>query len=371
MLLVDRIFSDGITVNTNLISEDQLSKLKEYAQSTGVAVWGTGRAGKYAVDFCHKHNVQLTCVVDSFEHEENSRFMDVPLLSAGDFFLRFSGCLVVIACSYGYGIDKLLQEKGVQYMMFDTNLLDQCIASEAYQNIVRDNKEGAEEIYAMLADERSKYVFAQIIKYHLSLDLSYINGLNDQPYYFNNDVIPAFSGNSFVDCGAYFGDTLLLFHRAASCSCQTYYALEPSQNNFKLLQDTIQTHKIENVTPLKIGAWDKADTLRFADQLGGASNISDVGETSIQVDSLDRLFGDKNVDFIKMDIEGAERQAILGAKNIIQERTPYLAFSVYHKAQDLWRLPLLVNQLNKNYRFYIRHHSPWGDDTVCYAIPNK
>lgn len=370
-MLVDRILSDEPTVNTELISEKQLGKLKEYAQSSGVAIWGTGRAGKYAVDFCHKHNMQLTCVVDSFEHEKNSRFINVPLLSAGEFFAKFSDCLVIVACSYGYGIDKLLREKGVRYIVFDTNLLDQCIAAETYQNVILNSKEEIEKVYALLADGRSKYIFTQIIHYHLSLDLSYIEGLNDQPIYFNNDVIPSFSGDSFVDCGAYWGDTLLTFHRAKNCRCQTYYALEPSQSIFEQLKDTIQTHKIKDAVPMKIGAWDKTDVLYFADQHGGASNISNVGETSIQVDSLDHLFGDKNVDFIKMDIEGAERPAILGAKNIIQERTPYLAFSVYHKAQDLWRLPLLVNEINNNYRLYIRHHSPWGDDTVCYAVPQK
>ena len=70
-----------------------------------------------------------------------------------------------------------------------------------------------------------------------------------------------------------------------------------------------------------------------------------------------------------MDIEGAEKQAILGAKSIIQEQNPILALSIYHKPEDFWELPLLIKSINKKCRMYIRHHTSYSADTVLYCVP--
>lgn len=368
-MLTDKIFSEVSSISRDLISKQQLETIREYEQNGGVAVWGTGRAGEYAINFCRNHGIQPVCVADSFSHEANSTFQGLPLLSSSDFFHKFPRSLVIIACLYTYGIDKLLEEKRHQYLTFDTNLLDLCRSGIPYQDIVVNESDKIEEVYTLLADDASKYVFEQIIKYRLSLDRDYIKDLNTQPIYFGNDVVPTFCGNTFVDCGAYIGDTLLSFCRSNCCSCDTYYALEPSQTIFERLKDCINSHAITNAAAMQVGAWDRKDVLRFVDFSNGASHISEAGSLEIQVNSLDNLFLDKNVDFIKMDIEGAERQALLGAKKIIQDRTPILSFSIYHKAHDLWNLPLLVREINPDYRFYIRHHSPFGDDTVLYAIP--
>ena len=365
---VEKIISE-VVIRNDLISKEQLTVIREHNGAGGIAVWGTGRAGSYAVNYLLKNDIHPVCVTDSFDHAEGSEFEGIPLLSAQNFFARFPNALVIMACLYVHGVDKLLKEKGYHYLTFDTTLLNQCIAPISYQEYIKEGREGIDEVYALLADEVSKFTYEQLIKYRLSFDRKYINSINQQHIYFGNDVVPSFSGKTFVDCGAFTGDTLLDFFNSKSCWCESYYALEPSHKNFGYLQEMIRSHNITWAVPLEVGAWDREDTLRFSDNLSMSSSVSQMGETTINVDSLDHLLSSKNINFIKMDIEGAEKQAILGAKSIIQEQNPILALSIYHKPEDFWELPLLIKSINKKCRMYIRHHTSYSADTVLYCVP--
>ena len=89
----------------------------------------------------------------------------------------------------------------------------------------------------------------------------------------------------------------------------------------------------------------------------------------INVLSIDDFMKDKEAPtFIKMDIEGSETEALLGAKKIIKKYKPKLAISVYHNATDLWKIPLLIKSLNNDYKIYLRHYSNEIMDTICYAV---
>lgn len=79
---------------------------------------------------------------------------------------------------------------------------------------------------------------------------------------------------------------------------------------------------------------------------------------------------DEKVTFIKMDIEGAEYEALLGAKETIQKNKPKLAISIYHKPEDIISIPKLIKSMVPNYRLYIRHYSNADNETVLYAIPS-
>lgn len=88
----------------------------------------------------------------------------------------------------------------------------------------------------------------------------------------------------------------------------------------------------------------------------------------VPVDSLDHLLGDERVTYIKMDIEGAELNALKGGANIIEKYKPKLAISLYHKAEDIYEIPLYLKSLVPEYKFYIRHYTDLWEETVLYAV---
>lgn len=101
---------------------------------------------------------------------------------------------------------------------------------------------------------------------------------------------------------------------------------------------------------------------------GEKDGISTVIE--VFVTTIDSVLNGGRADFIKMDIEGAELEAIKGAKNTIQKYHPQLAISVYHKTEDILELPKLILEYNPRYKLYLRHYSITDSETVLYAIDN-
>jgi hypothetical protein len=73
------------------------------------------------------------------------------------------------------------------------------------------------------------------------------------------------------------------------------------------------------------------------------------------------------VDFIKMDIEGAEQQALRGAEECIRRFKPKLAITVYHSLEDFWEIPRWIDGLGLGYKFYLRHFTIHSEETVLFA----
>jgi hypothetical protein len=120
------------------------------------------------------------------------------------------------------------------------------------------------------------------------------------------------------------------------------------------------------------GVYSSTTQLQFTTGHGEASNINITGNSALQCVSLDEAIPTFAPNLIKMDIEGAEIEAIKGAERIINEYHPGLAISVYHKPEHLWEIPLLMEHLIPNsYRYHLRSHGFNDFDIVLYAIPKE
>lgn len=174
----------------------------------------------------------------------------------------------------------------------------------------------------------------------------------------------------FVDGGAFDGKTSLEFKKwcmREGGQFRKVCLFEPDIENQKKCEATLQEIR-KKVEIIPKGLWDGEETLKFTSLGNGSSYI---GETEcayeIQVTALDNVIQDE-VTFIKLDIEGAEYEALCGAERIIKTYAPKLAISIYHKPEDIWKLPTLVLSYHENYRFYLRHYSLAASETVLYAI---
>ena len=83
---------------------------------------------------------------------------------------------------------------------------------------------------------------------------------------------------------------------------------------------------------------------------------------------MDNILKDKQIDLIKMDIEGAELSALSGSRKIIKKFMPVLAICIYHKPEDYFEIPMLIKKLCPNYKIYIRQYELSDTETICYAI---
>ena len=228
-----------------------------------------------------------------------------------------------------------------------------------------------EAIVASLADGLSQQTLLSIINAALSMRYDWYEMvmIHGGTQYWPQDIFGLpneENGETIVDVGGCDGDTYKdLSVKYGKDWFKRYYLYEPDETNVQKAQQGIIDDKVI-IRNSAIG--NVNSTIKF-NPLGGASGrIEEVaGGVDVPIVRLDDDIQEK-VSFIKMDIEGAEREAIAGAANHIRNDKPKLAICLYHLSDDIRVIISLIRELNPDYRLYIRHYSPKHKETVLYAI---
>lgn len=183
--------------------------------------------------------------------------------------------------------------------------------------------------------------------------------------YFDLKVLPKEEDEVFVDGGCFDLQTAHAFSEWSGNKYKRIYCFEPDPVNYKNCCKRVWDDRIEL---LNAGLWNKSCQLSFNSSGDIASKISEKGALLVDAVALDARLAKEKVTFIKMDIEGAELQALEGAQNIICKYKPKLAICVYHLKEDIWAIPEYILKLNPSYKLYLRHYSLADNDTVLYAL---
>jgi FkbM family methyltransferase len=201
------------------------------------------------------------------------------------------------------------------------------------------------------------------------LEYNMMNDGNKQ--YFGPEFMQPAPEEFYIDAGCYDGKTILDFFEFTGGEGKVY-GFEPDPTCYGNTLDAISTLDGCDVTLFPKGLWSVAGTQRFSSKPEVAgSNINDGGDIRIDTVALDDIVGESDrITMVKMDIEGAELDALKGGARAIRSNAPRLAISIYHKPEDIVEIPLFILSLNPGYKFYIRHHVPWlNNETILYAIP--
>ena len=212
-----------------------------------------------------------------------------------------------------------------------------------------------QEVYHLLADEQSKRVFANVVNFKLSGKINYLEKITTPVSEVYRDILTPEPSEVYLDLGAYNGDTVREFLSYAP-DCERIVAAEPDIKNYRKLQKFIEDNHLKQVETRNIGVWDSAGTIPFERRAGRNSAISSTAKTEVAVDSIDGMLAGGRVTTIKMDVEGAERQAISGGRKTLRQYAPKLNIAAYHRTSDFFELPLLIKDFNPDYQIYLRHH---------------
>lgn len=209
-------------------------------------------------------------------------------------------------------------------------------------------------VYDLLADDKSREVFADIINFKISGKISYLSHCTTEREEVYNELLPLSEEEIYLDLGAYDGDTVTEFLEQTAGRYREIFAIEADRKNFSKLTKNVPN--CEDIHLINAAAWSGEATLSFQNKAGRNSTLSgSANGIPTPATSVDRLTDSATL--IKLDVEGAEKEALIGASRNIKTNAPRLIVALYHRSEDIYALALLLHAMQPRYRFYLRHHA--------------
>lgn len=341
-----------------------------------LVIWGMGNTARLYQEGLRRLEKEGFCISaycdsrikEGQAGEQAALFYGKPAISPEK--LREMEQVCVLVCTPTPG---LIAEIGreLDAMQLEWHLLDEVILKLHADQVIA--------CYDRMADEKSRQVYEDVVMAHIHGKYLQEKADSLADAYFALEPFSAEdAGEAFVDCGAWIGDTVERYIWRRGGMFQKIVAFEPDAGNYAAMQKRLERLNREwnfaegKITAYPFGVSDTSAAMAFESYqdglgskfVGGGKNPS--GEGVCQAVALDSFLTEP-YSFLKADIESYEYRMLLGAKNGIRKWKPKIAACIYHNAVDLYEIPLLIHEIEKNYQFAVRHHSRTLEETVLYC----
>ena len=325
--------------------------------SLPILIYGTGNGAEKLLVLCHKYHIHIDGIFTSDNHVHKKAFFGYSVMRRCDVLDRYAHAVILLA--FGTALESVLtqiQELSHQYQVLvpDLPLMG---GQEITPEYITSNRELISASKQLLGDTKSKQVFDAMLTAKLTGNLN-IYLQEDTSRQEDMSILHLGSQERFLDLGAYTGDTIAEFLSLTKGKYASIDAMEPDPHNFSKL--AVSTAGLFHVRLYPFASWSQSDTLTFTGK--GGRNCAKKPDLpgkymhlhkvkAVSVDSFGQDFT-----YIKMDVEGAEAETLLGMQETLRRCHPKLCISVYHKTDDFITLPLLLEQLCPGYRMYLRRN---------------
>ena len=393
--MIDKNLIDDGSIVESILREKYFRKkkfyeddgMKKYFQDIRknykyLCIFGAGIWGIFLGKWLSGYDVKVDYYCDNDKKKVGSIVNDAKVLSFEELVLIKNEVFVIVsATNKERHYNEEINQQIIDFPYIIPNILKiAAFFRDDYQLSFENCLSSAKQFYFALSDERSKELFLELlkVKFVSSAEAFAQNPLEkfyDPVQYF----APCHYKNSkdaiIVDCGAFVGDSLLeyldLFHN----DFKEYHCFEMDPNVLPILKSNIDTlpeicKKKVYVHPCGVSDEEGYARLHLSTDTGGSS-FQENGECEVAISLLDQQMRHKNVTMIKMDIEGAELKALIGASELIKKNRPILAISIYHSMEQFFEIPVWILEHYPFYKMQLGLHTTITDDTVLYAIPDN
>jgi FkbM family methyltransferase len=375
---LESLLKRNINKNAPLVSDIMNSMKNKH-----IFIYGAGSFGKEMFEVFKEYNINVCAFLD-IKAEKGDMLFNIPVYRADDFTINESvkqDALVLFSIvTYKKRREKIVEyikKCGFKNIINSQSIRCRFVKAEKYpyeklgQDYLESRLNDILDCMDLWSDMESVRVYKSNVYSHISRNYEECIESEGNSQYFLMDLKFNKGFSRFIDCGGYIGDTLTELVKTQG-KINAIASFEPNSKNFIKLSKTADAIRsdINELYLYPCGVSDKTEILSF-NMLGGSSSISDAGSSYIQCVSLDDVLKGFAPTFIKMDIEGEEYKALIGAKKLIEEHKPDMAICLYHYINHLWDIPLLINSWNLGYKFYLRAHNACTMETVMYATSNR
>lgn len=329
------------------------------SESRPIVLYGMGDGAEKIFSVCKERGIPVSGVMASDAFVRGQSFLGYPVRTLAATEEALGECVYLL--SFGSSLPDVMahidavRETHTLYApdvpLFGGGIWD--------RECLTENLDRLEQVYSLLGDDLSKKVFTSVISYRMTGNLSYLSRC-ETPREEMYTLLGVGENEDYLDLGAYDGDTLREFLSETGGSYGSLTAVEPDpKSRRKLLERMEKAYpgitSDPRFTLIEGGVWSEEGTLSFDNAAGRNSSLSEGGKLSVNVFSVDGIRQGKGCSFIKMDVEGSEREALIGAGKTLSGLRPKLIFSAYHRTEDLFALPELLRKLAPEYKLFLRH----------------
>ncbi len=334
-----------------------------------VVIYGTGNGAEKLIYHLNSYGISVDGIFASDDFARERTFCGFKVQKFSDIMAEFSEPIILL----GFATDRkelLLKIKEISKKVHGSLYVPEVpvFGNDIFTpEVLKMRKGDIEKLYSLLADEQSRKIMESLINFKISADPQYLYDIETSREELYTNIIRPQSGDVFIDAGAYNGDTAEEF----ITFCPDFggiYAIEPAPVNFRKLRENPKLQNKPNIKLLNFAVSSKSTTASFSEKGGRSPFICDNGKITVEVKALDEMLCEAP-DIVKLDVEGFEEEALLGAFDTIKRYKPKLMVSAYHKTEDFIDIPLLIHKLNPDYKLYLRHHPylpAW--ETNVYAV---
>lgn len=333
-------------------------------------LYGAGGVGGITAAQLIEHGIQPVQFIDDNPSKAGTLMHGIPVSQFDEYKKNMHpDDIVIVTCSFPVDPVRKLTESGISYI---TQSFYHTVLGFHDRDVLTRSRSRVDAAAELFGDQQSLQVFQAILDCRYGKATQFLSHIKDENQYFDMDLIHFEEEEIFVDGGAFDGETSLSFSRFTNGRYREMHLFEPDPENMQKTRKRLQeSHSADKrVFYIEKALSDQIQTLHFVKNSSSSSFVSEEGTTVIEAIDLDSCFLEHVPTFIKLDVEGHEAQALEGMRRILSESHPKLAISIYHKAEDLWEIPLLIHEIQPGYRLFLRHYSDNLFETVCYAVWN-
>lgn len=333
----------------DFMSEKKSSWEKIKDSGLPVVVYGMGNGADKVINEFIRLGISVKGVTASDDFVRGQTFRGYKVTKLSDFDGEF-----IVAVAFASCIPEVMNH--IFSLQNKYRVIVPCVpvfGDEIFnREFIENNKDNLISSYDLFEDE-SKKIFAGCVDFIFGGELDKLKEItNDKNEVFEN-ILKFDDKESYLDLGAYRGDTVEEFLKYCNGKYSDITALEPDSKTYKKLCDYLDN--IPNAVAYQKAVYGENKTLVFSNKAGRQSAISSKG-TEIEAITVDTICNGKDITYIKMDVEGAESEAIDGAEETLRNKKPKLNIALYHRSEDIFELPLKIASINSDYKFYIRRH---------------